>query len=546
MNIAGYKIEKQIGKGGMAIVYLAIQESLDRPVALKVMNPLYSDSAQFSERFLDEGRLLASVHHTNIITIHDIGISNDFHFISMEYVEGGDLRKRLREGITPEMATDYIESVAGCLSVAHDVFIVHRDIKPANILFRKDDTLLLSDFGIAKQLTGNKGLTVTGSMVGSLYYLSPEQAQGKLVDGRADIYSLGVLYYEMLTGKRPFSGDSAIAIAVKHVTEPLPELPVALVAYSGILERMTRKNPDDRFPSCKSLLRALRELKTTGQWSGEVVPIPLPEVQEAPPSSEIRATAESPVVDASSVGQPSAKADETVVLEETVAGADAVSSISAGANQDAATIETTAVTQPIGPASEPRQKNPWWIGGGVVAFVVIVVAAGSFLASSPDTSTGKDQPVAKEVATPSFAEEERQRLARQAKAEEERRRLARQAKIDGLLQQAEPALEQYQLTTPKETSAYTYYQEVLSLDSNNTSARQGIDDIASRYYLLARTAESDWDYDLAKRYVATGLGVRPEHEQLLQLQEELKKQEGKAEHKLKKGLKGVKKWFKEK
>ena len=152
MNIAGYRIEKQIGKGGMAMVYLATQESLNRPVALKVMNPLYADSAEFSERFLNEGRILASIHHSNIITIHDIGISGNFHFISMEYVQGGDLADRLKQGVSPDEAVNMVETIAACLDAAHNAHIVHRDIKPANILFRKDGHLLLTDFGIAKQL----------------------------------------------------------------------------------------------------------------------------------------------------------------------------------------------------------------------------------------------------------------------------------------------------------------------------------------------------------------------------------------------------------
>ncbi|MCP4042341.1 MAG: serine/threonine protein kinase, partial [Gammaproteobacteria bacterium] len=402
---------------------------------------------------------LASIHHTNIITIHDIGISNGFHFISMEYVEGGDLRERLREEITHELATEYIETIAGCLSVAHEAFIVHRDIKPANILFRKDGTLLLTDFGIAKQLTANKDLTIAGSMVGSPYYLSPEQAQGRLVDGRADIYSLGVLYFEMLTGKRPFSGDSDVNIAIKHITEPLPELPEALAAYKGIIGCMAQKGLEDRFPSCKSLLRALGELRATGQWSGEIAPIPLPKVQEASQPSEARRSPGSPVVEAPAAEQLSAKGGETVVLEETVADAGDTSAVLAGVDPDAVTVEDAAVIQPVGTAFESKRKTLQWIGGGIAVLVAVAVVAGLFLTRDSDTDTGKDQPVAEEQKTLSFAERERQRMARQAK-------------IDGLLQQAESAIEQYQLTTPEEDNAFTYYQEVLSLDPNNNAAQQ--------------------------------------------------------------------------
>jgi len=324
MNIAGYVIDKQIGQGGMAMVYRATQESLGRPVALKVMNPLFSDTPEFSERFLDEGRLLAAVHHSNIITIHDIGISDGFHFISMEYVEGGDLGDRIKAGISPSQAMAYVETLAECLAVAHDLHIVHRDIKPANILFRKDETLLLTDFGIAKQLTTNKELTATGAMVGSPSYLSPEQAQGNPVDGRSDIYSLGVLYYEMLTGEKPFVGKSGVDIAIKHVTQPLPALPDALAAYSGIIECMTHKDPDERFPSCRSLAVALREFRETGAWSEKIADIPLPALT----GSEAVATGVTPADAAetsvggtvSAVGRPEDAASRHDGAGQTMAG----------------------------------------------------------------------------------------------------------------------------------------------------------------------------------------------------------------------------------
>ena len=147
----------------MARVYLAIQESLDRPVALKVLSPDFSDSPEFSERFLNEGRMLASLRHSNIITIYDFGIEDGMHYISMEYVEGKDLRSQLRAGVKPSTALAYIETLADCLQVAHQRNIVHRDLKPANVMFREDGTLLLTDFGIAKRLDENSDLTVTGS-----------------------------------------------------------------------------------------------------------------------------------------------------------------------------------------------------------------------------------------------------------------------------------------------------------------------------------------------------------------------------------------------
>jgi len=231
MTITGYTIEGQIGQGGMARVYRAIQDSLGRPVALKIMNPILADDPAFSKRFLDEGRLLASLQHPHIVTIYDIGVIDGLHYISMEYVNGGDLRERIRGDLSPDAALSHMLAIGSALEAAHDAQIVHRDVKPANILFRLNGTLLLTDFGIAKQLASNKGLTVTGSMVGSPYYLSPEQALGHPTDGRSDIYSLGIVLYEMLVGEKPFEGDSEIGIAMRHIEGELPRLPQRLSPF---------------------------------------------------------------------------------------------------------------------------------------------------------------------------------------------------------------------------------------------------------------------------------------------------------------------------
>ena len=273
MQIPGYNIERQIGKGGMAVVYRAIQESLGRPVALKVMHPLFADSPEFTERFLNEGRLLASLRHSHIITIYDIGVSDGLHYISMEYIDGGDLRQRIGRDMPLQTALDYVITLGSCLKVAHAAQVVHRDVKPANILFRTDGTLLLTDFGIAKRLSNPHGLTATGSMIGSPYYLSPEQALGREVDGKADIYSLGIVFYEMLVGEKPFEGDSEVDIALKHIEDHLPRLPQHLSHVQPLLERMTAKKPQDRFHDTASMLQAAQCLRDTGRWDSTATAI---------------------------------------------------------------------------------------------------------------------------------------------------------------------------------------------------------------------------------------------------------------------------------
>jgi serine/threonine protein kinase len=293
--IPGYRIDRLLGKGGMAAVYLAIQESLDRPVALKVLTD--PDSPEFSERFVNEGRIIASLVHGNIITVHDVGIAEGLHYISMEYVDGGDLRTRIADGQSPEVALDLAARIADCLGFAHRKGVIHRDLKPANILFRRDGTPLLTDFGIAKNQRLDSDLTATGRIVGTPRYMSPEQALGKAVDGRSDLYSLGVVLYEMLTGEPPYRGDSEVDTILKHLNNPVPALPAACLRYQPLLERMLAKDPAARFADAGELLESLAALESSGR---RVSPRPTSSPRRPPPVSIPHASVEASVAPRSS------------------------------------------------------------------------------------------------------------------------------------------------------------------------------------------------------------------------------------------------------
>ena len=257
IEIPGYRLLRLIAQGGMASVYLAVQESLDRQVALKLLRKC--DFPAQTERFLNEGRIISSLNHRNIITIHDIGVVDERPFISMEFLKGGDLQHRVKAGIDPNTALDIVKAIARCLAFVHGRGIVHRDIKPGNILFHEDGTPILTDFGIAKELETDNALTQDGTALGSPDYLSPEQAQGRPLDGRADIYSLGVVFYEMLVGERPYRGDSPVQVMLAHLAEPVPQFSGANRPYQDILDRMMAKEPEQRFASAQALLAYLAE-----------------------------------------------------------------------------------------------------------------------------------------------------------------------------------------------------------------------------------------------------------------------------------------------
>lgn len=258
-RISGYQFEKIIGKGAMSTVYLALQESLGRRVAIKVLSPGLAGDPIFSKRFIKEARIIGKLGHPHIVTIFDAGNLDDVYYIAMEYLEGGTLKERIKAGLTPDQAVTILCQIARALGRAHQQHCIHRDIKPANILFRNPDTALLSDFGIAKNTLDKTQLTAAGWRLGTPNYMSPEQALAKPTDARSDLYSLGVVFYEMLTGTRPFQGADAFDIALKHLKEPVPTLSEPLDRFQPALDRLLAKEPEERFASAEELVEAVQD-----------------------------------------------------------------------------------------------------------------------------------------------------------------------------------------------------------------------------------------------------------------------------------------------
>jgi serine/threonine-protein kinase PpkA len=247
VEIPGYRILKAIGVGGMASVYLAVQESLDREVALKVMSASLADNAEFSERFLKEGRLTAKLSHPNLVTVYDIGQYGQVYYLAQEYIPGGTLREKMNAGMTVPEILDVARDVAQGLAYAHEKGVVHRDVKPGNVLFRANGTAVLADFGIAKAMDSKTQSTQAGNSIGTPHYMSPEQARAEKVDGRSDLYSLGAMMFEMLAGTPPYDATDPFSIALMHVTHPVPQLPAKVAWLQPLIDKLMDKLPERRF-----------------------------------------------------------------------------------------------------------------------------------------------------------------------------------------------------------------------------------------------------------------------------------------------------------
>ena len=260
IQIPGYKILRELGHGGMAHVYLAIQESFGREVALKVLSPHLTDDEQFSKRFLREARIVSQLNHPNIITVYDAGKHEQHNYMSMEYIPGKDL-KQLKDSISREDAIRIVKDVAAALDFAGKKGIVHRDVKPENIMIHQSDNrVVLMDFGIAHGDDSTQGMTQTGRAIGTPHFMSPEQTKGLKVDHRSDIYSLGIVLFQLLAGNLPYDADSAVAVGIKHLTAPIPLLPAGLEIFQAIVNHCLSKQPEHRYQKAEELITALNKI----------------------------------------------------------------------------------------------------------------------------------------------------------------------------------------------------------------------------------------------------------------------------------------------
>jgi ActR/RegA family two-component response regulator len=262
VHIRGQRCIRELAAGTLGSVYLAESEGLGAVVVLKVLRQVPDNTGQGAfDRFLQEYEVISRIEHPNIVRIHELGVADDHAYIAMEYFPEGDLRKRMGKSMTPEKALLYISQIANALTVIHRAGVLHRDLKPGNIMLRGDGSLALIDFGMAKELAVKAEITGRGAIFGTPYYMSPEQGHGKKVDERSDLYSLGIIFYELLTGKKPFMADTPLGVIYLHGNADIPRLPTDLARFQPVIDGLLAKQPEQRYQSAEQVLETLRALQ---------------------------------------------------------------------------------------------------------------------------------------------------------------------------------------------------------------------------------------------------------------------------------------------
>ena len=503
MEIPGFKILKTIGKGGMATVYLAVQESLEREVVLKILNTANTENTDFFERFLNEGKVVASFRHPNIVTVYDIGATDDLLYISMEYVDGGDLKARIGDGVPAEETLDLVVKIADALDMAHRAGTIHRDVKPANILFRADREPLLGDFGIAKQMESDSELTSTGTILGSPFYMSPEQAEGMLVDGRTDIYSLGVIFYEMLTGERPFKGETPVKVILQHLQAPIPTLPENLNVYQPLLEKMLAKDREERFSDAGALVGYIKKFRGKGKAAAAAAP-------------------SHPVID-------------TLVLEPTPGDETQPAAAANLRGERAEQTAPAAARKTIKKSSLRIGKQTFWLSTAGLALIAagwIGAVLYSETLKRSSVLTARTQPMRIETPAPTPVPPSagsRPVTGGAVPAPRQRAELTGEPVKDDVVRAlawlGNNSLEQGRLTDPPRDNAHYYFSRLLSLDPNSVEGINGFEKIAERYVVLAEKQFANKNFELAEVYVRLGLQVQPSNQGLLSLQSFMKNRE---------------------
>lgn len=454
----------------MATVYLAMQESLDREVALKVMSPILAANETFCEQFMKEGRIAARLTHPHLMTVHDIGTENGVYYLASEYLPAGTLRERM-DGLSTAEILEIARDIASGLAYAHEKGFVHRDVKPGNIMFRSNGTAVLADFGIAKAMKSVSAATMAGNAIGTPDYMSPEQAQATPVDGRSDLYSLGAVVFECLAGHKPYQANDAYAVALMHVTEPVPRLPEKHAWLQPLIDGLMAKKADQRFATGEAFIAECDRLLSANPQTAAAV-----REQRSGRRRAVRAS-----------------------------------------KANAQSSSSTSISQPVRKVGGVPTRRVALIGGAM-ALVVVILAAGWFFThrqAAPKMLTPTIQ-----LETPPPPPQNNAALAALAKLD-----------IPTLLSRGDAylahGLQNYgeKLDFPPGDNAIDMFQEVNRRDPGNAKAIQGLTQIATYYLHAADSAHQRGLNTATDDFVDKGLRADPNNAQLLKLKEQLAKDE---------------------
>jgi len=484
LQVPGYKIQKKMGQGGMATVYLAVQESFGRNVALKIMSSELGADDVWARRFIHEAKVVAQLSHPNIVPVFDVGTYQGRFYISMELLKGGNLDDKIAKGLSIAEVVKIIVGVAAGLDFAGEKGFVHRDIKPDNVMFREDGSPVILDFGIVKQMgAGGSGdkMTQTGTIVGTTAYMSPEQAMGKDLDQRSDIYSLGIMMYELLAGRTPFQGDSAVEVLMKHVTEPPAPLPDFVSIFQPIIDKTLAKNREDRYGRAREMIEHIQELE--------------PEIRQllAQQKAAFAGGTNDATVAQGAIGTAAgAKLKTAATKAQTKAKTQALKT----EDDDLTSVLSSAKATISNFSEESRVRRARNTKRGIIAAAVVVVLALSYVAYQQFYVV----PRAAELAS-----------------------AQRQEKITELLDLASAGVDQLTLSdTAAADAVITQYREVLVLDPENADAFSAMNKLGERYIELANAEVSAGNLSLAETYREYVEQLAPKNPQLSSLREVLK------------------------